>query len=151
MLEAWKGYIAMEVELGHINEARSIYKKCYSNSFSGTGSEDICHSWLRFEREFGKLEDFDDALQKVTRRLEQLRLCRMQQESNSIEENENNLRKNAHNKRKLGSHISKEQSPAKRQRGVDRVADKAPAGNKHHGRNSSHETKVADVNPRNNT
>lgn len=27
--------------------------------------QDICHSWLRFEREFGKLEDFDHALQKV--------------------------------------------------------------------------------------
>jgi hypothetical protein len=39
MLEAWTGYIAMEVELGHINEARSIYKRCYSKRFSGTGSE----------------------------------------------------------------------------------------------------------------
>lgn len=27
--------------------------------------QDICNSWLRFEREFGKLEDFDLALQKV--------------------------------------------------------------------------------------
>ncbi|MED6206455.1 hypothetical protein PIB30_026784 [Stylosanthes scabra] len=150
MLETWKGYIAMEVELGHINEARSIYRRCYSNSFFGTGSEDICHSWLRFEREFGNLKDFDHALQKVTRLLEQPRLVRMQQESSTIEENENNLRKNAYNKRKLGSDISKEHSPAKRQRGVDRVADKAPAGNKHQGRNSSHETKVEDVNPRNN-
>ncbi|XP_012568351.1 uncharacterized protein [Cicer arietinum] len=61
MLEAWTGYIAMEVESGHINEARSIYKRCYSKKFSGTGSEDICNSWLRFEREFGKLEDFDHA------------------------------------------------------------------------------------------
>nr|KYP63247.1 Squamous cell carcinoma antigen recognized by T-cells 3 [Cajanus cajan] len=67
MLEAWNRYIEMEVELGHINEARSIYKRCYSKRFSGTGSEiqDICHSWLRFEREFGKLEDFDHALHKV--------------------------------------------------------------------------------------
>ncbi|MED6113486.1 hypothetical protein PIB30_071256 [Stylosanthes scabra] len=150
MLETWKGYIAMEVELGHINEARSLYRRCYSNSFSGTGSEYICHSWLRFEREFGNLEDFDHALQKVTRCLEQPRLVRMPQESNTIEENENNLRKNAHNKRKFGSDISKEHSPAKRQRGVDRVADKAAAANKHQGRNSSHETKVEEVNPRNN-
>ncbi|KAL5171320.1 Squamous cell carcinoma antigen recognized by T-cells 3 [Glycine soja] len=64
MLESWTGYIAMEVELGHINEARSLYKRCYSKRFSGTGSEDICQSWLRFEREFGKLEDFDHALHK---------------------------------------------------------------------------------------
>lgn len=27
--------------------------------------QDICQSWLRFEREFGKLEDFDHALHKV--------------------------------------------------------------------------------------
>ncbi|MED6158347.1 hypothetical protein PIB30_031977 [Stylosanthes scabra] len=149
MLEAWNDYIAMEVELGHINEARSIYRRCYSKRFSGTGSEDICHSWLRFEREFGNLEDFDHALQKVTPRLEQLRLFRMKQESNMIEENENNLRKNAHNKRKLGSDISKDQSPAKRQRGVDRAAEKAPVENKHH-QNSSQVTKLEVVNPRNN-
>ncbi|WVZ04328.1 hypothetical protein V8G54_025134 [Vigna mungo] len=39
MLQSWTGYIAMEVELGHINEARSIYKRCYSKRLSGTGSE----------------------------------------------------------------------------------------------------------------
>lgn len=39
MLEAWQGYIAMEIELGHINEARSLYKRCYSKRFPGTGSE----------------------------------------------------------------------------------------------------------------
>lgn len=27
--------------------------------------QDICHSWLRFEREFGTLEDFDHAARKV--------------------------------------------------------------------------------------
>ncbi|MED6221756.1 hypothetical protein PIB30_057816 [Stylosanthes scabra] len=143
----------LEAKLGKdITAARGVWdnflKIC--GSMLEAWKEDICYSWLCFEREFGKLKDFDDALQKVTPRLEQLRLFRMQQESNSIEENENNLRKNAHNKRKLGSHISKEQSPAKRQRGVDRVADKAPTANKHQGRNSSHETKVEDVNPRNN-
>ncbi|KVF74582.1 RNA-processing protein, HAT helix, partial [Cynara cardunculus var. scolymus] len=39
MLEAWQGYISMETEMGHINEARSLYKRCYSKRFSGTGSE----------------------------------------------------------------------------------------------------------------
>lgn len=39
MLEAWQGYIAMEIELGHLNEAGSIYRRCYSKRFSGTGSE----------------------------------------------------------------------------------------------------------------
>ena len=27
--------------------------------------QDICHAWLHFEREFGTLEDFDRAVQKV--------------------------------------------------------------------------------------
>lgn len=39
MLEAWQGYIAMEKELDHINEARSIYRRCYSKRFAGMGSE----------------------------------------------------------------------------------------------------------------
>lgn len=39
MMEAWQGYIAMEIESGHVNEARSIYKRCFSKKFSGTGSE----------------------------------------------------------------------------------------------------------------
>ncbi|XP_031271282.1 pentatricopeptide repeat-containing protein At1g62914, mitochondrial-like [Pistacia vera] len=39
MLEVWQGYIAMEIELRHLNEARSIYKRCYSKRFSGTTSE----------------------------------------------------------------------------------------------------------------
>ncbi|KAJ8445787.1 hypothetical protein Cgig2_027868 [Carnegiea gigantea] len=65
MLEAWKGYIAMEIENGNLNEARSIYRRCYTKRFPGTGSEDLCQSWLRFEREFGTLEDYDHAVQKV--------------------------------------------------------------------------------------
>ncbi|KAH8509934.1 hypothetical protein H0E87_007738 [Populus deltoides] len=64
-LEAWQGFIAMETESGHISEARSIYKRCFSKRFPGTGSEDICHSWLRFEEEFGTLEAFDHAIQKA--------------------------------------------------------------------------------------
>nr|KJB56279.1 hypothetical protein B456_009G114100 [Gossypium raimondii] len=43
MLEAWKSYIAMEIELDHINEARAIYKRCYSKRFSGTGSEGLAY------------------------------------------------------------------------------------------------------------
>ncbi|KAE9445727.1 hypothetical protein C3L33_22372, partial [Rhododendron williamsianum] len=39
MLDAWKGYIAMETEMGNINEARSLYRRCYSKRFPGTGSE----------------------------------------------------------------------------------------------------------------
>ena len=28
--------------------------------------QDICHSWLRFERQFGSLDDFDLATKKVS-------------------------------------------------------------------------------------
>ncbi|XP_058767200.1 uncharacterized protein LOC131640841 [Vicia villosa] len=146
MWEAWTGYIAMELELGHINEARSIYKRCYSKRFSGTGSEDICNSWLRFEREFGKLEDFDHALQKVTPRLEELRLFRLQQESKSVEESENNSRRNVRDKRKLGSDIADEQSPAKRKKDAGRKVTKAPEDNKYQVKNSPQGTKVEGAN-----
>ncbi|KAL2593527.1 hypothetical protein AAZV13_12G135000 [Glycine max] len=148
MLESWTGYIAMEVELGHINEARSIYKRCYSKRFSGTGSEDICQSWLRFEREFGKLEDFDHALHKVTPRMDELKLFRMQQESKSAEESEKNTKRNAREKRKLGSDITEEQSPSKRFRDVGNPK-KAPEENKYHVQNISQVTKVEGVNWKN--
>ncbi|XP_027353606.1 squamous cell carcinoma antigen recognized by T-cells 3 isoform X2 [Abrus precatorius] len=149
MLEAWKGYIAMEVESGHVNEARSIYKRCYSKRFSGTGSEDICHSWLRFEREFGKLEDFDHALHKVTPRLEELHLFRIQQESKSVEESEKNSKRNARDKRKLGSDIPEEQSPSKRLRDAGRNLKKAPEESKIQLQNSQ-KTEMEGVNQKNN-
>ncbi|XP_020519015.1 squamous cell carcinoma antigen recognized by T-cells 3 [Amborella trichopoda] len=82
-LEVWQGYINMEIELNNIHEARFIYKRCYSKRFQGYGSEEICHSWLRFEREFGNLEDLDHAIKKVTPRLEELQLFRIQQEEKS--------------------------------------------------------------------
>ncbi|XP_024039783.1 squamous cell carcinoma antigen recognized by T-cells 3 isoform X2 [Citrus clementina] len=95
MLEAWQSYISMEIELDHINEARSIYKRCYSKRFTGTGSE-------------------------VTPRLEELRLFRSQQESKSLPESadqkEHSVKKTGREKRKSDSNISYEQSPAKRQK-----------------------------------
>ncbi|KAK7302396.1 hypothetical protein RJT34_13284 [Clitoria ternatea] len=148
MLEAWNGYIAMEVDLGHINEARSIYKRCYSKRFSGTGSEDICHSWLRFEREFGNLEDLDHALHKVTPRLEELQLFRIQQESKLAEESEMNSR-SARNKRKLGSDITEEQSSSKRLRDAGKKPMKAPEENKYQVQNTSQVTNVEEVNQTN--
>ncbi|MBA0807392.1 hypothetical protein Gohar_023199, partial [Gossypium harknessii] len=120
MLEAWKSYIAMEIELDHINEARAIYKRCYSKRFSGTGSEDICHSWLRFEREFGTLEDLNHAVQKVTPRLEELQLFRLQQESKSftgaVDQREQTLKNTSRERRKSGSSAIDEQPPAKWQK-----------------------------------
>ncbi|CAM8878581.1 unnamed protein product [Rhodiola kirilowii] len=82
MLAAWLGYIAMEVGQGNINKARrSLYRGCYSRRFTETGSEEICASWLRFEREYStQLEDFDHAALKVAPRLEELRLFKLQQD-----------------------------------------------------------------------
>ncbi|KAF3340792.1 squamous cell carcinoma antigen recognized by T-cells 3 [Carex littledalei] len=80
-LESYEGYIAMEVAMGNLNEARAIYKRCYAKRFAGTGSEDICHSWIKFEREHGTLEDYDVALKKVTTRLNEVMLFKAQQES----------------------------------------------------------------------
>ncbi|KAK9161931.1 hypothetical protein Syun_002833 [Stephania yunnanensis] len=65
MIEVWQHYINMEIEMGHLDEARAIYRRCYSRRFAGTGSEDICHRWLRFEREYGTLDDYDRAKKKV--------------------------------------------------------------------------------------
>ncbi|KAK8584620.1 hypothetical protein V6N13_138577 [Hibiscus sabdariffa] len=120
MLEAWQSYIAMEIELDHINEARAIYKRCYSKKFSGTGSEDICHSWLRFEREFGTLEDLSHAEQKVTPRLEELQLFRLLQESKcftgATDQRVQTLKNTAREKRKSSSSAIDDQSTAKQQK-----------------------------------
>eukprot|EP00252_Welwitschia_mirabilis_P019730 TRINITY_DN4649_c0_g1_i2.p1 TRINITY_DN4649_c0_g1~~TRINITY_DN4649_c0_g1_i2.p1 ORF type:complete len:822 (+),score=189.82 TRINITY_DN4649_c0_g1_i2:143-2608(+) len=71
-IEVWKGYIDMEVSLGNISEARAVYKRCYSKKLYGNGSQAICESWLRFEREYGSLEYFDLALKKVAPRLKEV-------------------------------------------------------------------------------
>ncbi|KAF5733143.1 squamous cell carcinoma antigen recognized by T-cells 3 [Tripterygium wilfordii] len=150
MLEGWLGYIAMEIELGHINEARSIYKRCYSKRFPGTGSEDIWHSWLRFEREFGTLEDLDHAAQKVMPRLEELRLVRLQQESKmmagSTDQGENHVKKSAREKRKPASNVANEQSPAKRQKHTTQAQEKMLEKDKGEVQKSVEESKVEDVN-----
>ncbi|XP_041010443.1 squamous cell carcinoma antigen recognized by T-cells 3-like isoform X2 [Juglans microcarpa x Juglans regia] len=146
MLEAWQGYIAMEIELSHINEARSLYKRCYSKRFPGTGSEDICRSWLRFERQFGTLEDFDHAVQKVTPRLEELQLFRLQQESKSIVERENPLKKNAREKRKPGSDLIQEQSLAKRQKDAAQTSKKLYGKDKAQDSNLVEPNKVKEIN-----
>ncbi|CAI9765278.1 unnamed protein product [Fraxinus pennsylvanica] len=149
MLEAWQGYIAMEIEMGHINEARSLYKRCYSKRFTGTGSEEICHSWVRFEREYGSLEDFDLAVQKVTPRLQELHLFKLQQENQTVgaptDERENLVRKNLREKRKPVSSSMDEQSPAKRRKDLDQKNNKAYGNDKGHGRHLAEANEVAQV------
>ncbi|XP_047337587.1 squamous cell carcinoma antigen recognized by T-cells 3 isoform X2 [Impatiens glandulifera] len=124
VLEAWKGYIAMELELGNTREARSVYKRCYNKRFSGTGSEDICHSWLRFEREFGTLEDLEHAIRKTSPRLEELQLFKLQQDIKSIgttkEQKEIPSKEKSGEKRKQDPNISDQQSKPKRQKNNDK-------------------------------
>ncbi|XP_022723457.1 squamous cell carcinoma antigen recognized by T-cells 3 isoform X7 [Durio zibethinus] len=89
----------------------SLIRECF---------QDICQAWLRFEREFGTLEDLNYAVEKVTPRLEELQLFRLQQESKSFSEatyqREQNLKKTVREKRKSGLSTIDEQSPAKRQK-----------------------------------
>ncbi|PKA56637.1 Heterogeneous nuclear ribonucleoprotein 1 [Apostasia shenzhenica] len=117
LLDVWKGYITMEIGYNHVNDARSIYKRCYSKRFQGTGSEDICHSWLRFEREYGTLDDFDLAVKKVTPRLQEIAIFKAQQESKSSSfSNQNNLVSNASQKRKSNKTFGDKQPPAKKRK-----------------------------------
>lgn len=41
MTEAWQGYIAMELALKNIKEARAIYRNCYSRRLESNGTE-VC-------------------------------------------------------------------------------------------------------------
>ncbi|KAK4402037.1 Squamous cell carcinoma antigen recognized by T-cells 3 [Sesamum angolense] len=151
MLEAWQGYIVWEIEMDHINEARSLYKRCYSKRFPGTGSEDICQSWVRFEREYGSLEDFDIAVHKVTPRLQELQLFRLQQESKdtgpAANERESS-RKTTREKRKPPSSSTHEQSPAKRSKNMAQDLKKTKENDKGQPRHSAEASEAAalDVN-----
>ncbi|KAK1274923.1 Heterogeneous nuclear ribonucleoprotein 1 [Acorus gramineus] len=120
LVGVWQHYIAMEIEMNHVNEARSIYKRCYSKRFPGSGSEDICHAWLQFEREFGTLEDFDNAVRKVTPRLEELKVFRLQLESKSVvpitHHKENVSGKITSQKRKTATKPADEQPSSKKQK-----------------------------------
>ncbi|KAL3620760.1 hypothetical protein CASFOL_035672 [Castilleja foliolosa] len=153
MLEAWLGYIAWEIEMGHITEARSLYKRSYSKKFLGTGSEkiiqDICHSWVRFEREYGSLEHFDIAVQKVAPRLQELQLYRLQQESKNASlathERENPSTKNACEKRKPMSSSADEQSPTKRQKDTAQNLKKTNENDKAQAGHSAAASKAAKI------
>ncbi|KAL0357247.1 UNVERIFIED_CONTAM: Squamous cell carcinoma antigen recognized by T-cells 3 [Sesamum calycinum] len=142
---------SMEIEMDHINEARSLYKRCYSKRFPGTGSEDICQSWVRFEREYGSLEDFDIAVHKVTPRLQELQFIRLQQESKdtgpATNERESS-RKTTREKRKPPSSSTHEQSPAKRSKNMAQDLKKTKENDKGQPRHSAEASEAAalDVN-----
>uniref|UniRef100_A0A0D9X3S6 RRM domain-containing protein n=1 Tax=Leersia perrieri TaxID=77586 RepID=A0A0D9X3S6_9ORYZ len=118
VLEVWQHYIAMEIETGNIHEARSLYKRCYSKRFAGSGSEDICHAWIRFEREHGTLDDYDLAVKKVNPRLKELMMFKSQQEvkvDNHAFSKETTANDSSQ-KRKPSKMPTKQQPPAKKRK-----------------------------------
>ncbi|KAK3120856.1 hypothetical protein QOZ80_8BG0642710 [Eleusine coracana subsp. coracana] len=119
VLKIWQHYISMEIEMGNIHEARSLYKRCYSRRFADSGSEDVCNAWIRFEREYGTLDDYDLAMKKVTPRLKELSIFKSQQEVN-IESylaplDPSNANDSSH-KRKTSKMANKQEPPAKRRK-----------------------------------
>jgi hypothetical protein len=39
MLEVWENYIALEILLGNVKEARALYKRCFNRRLDGMGTE----------------------------------------------------------------------------------------------------------------
>ncbi|XP_021298484.1 squamous cell carcinoma antigen recognized by T-cells 3 [Herrania umbratica] len=115
-------YLEYEQSFGDPARVQILYERAI------TDFPDLCHAWLRFEREFGTLEDLDHALQKVTPRLKELQLFRLQQESKSVieatDQREQTSQKTAREKRKSGSSAIDEQSPAKRQKNTSQYQKK---------------------------
>ncbi|KAM3191186.1 hypothetical protein ACQJBY_068863 [Aegilops geniculata] len=119
VLEVWQHYISMEIEMGHTHEARSLYKRCYGKKFAGSGSEAVCHAWIRFEREHGTLDDYDLAIKKVTPRLKELIMFKAQQEAKSDPSSapkETSYANDSSQKRKPSKMTSKVQPPAKKRK-----------------------------------
>ncbi|KAK8946993.1 hypothetical protein KSP39_PZI006981 [Platanthera zijinensis] len=119
LLEVWQGYIAMEVRMGHIIEARSIYKRGYSRRFQGVGSEAICYSWLRFERQYGTLDDLDHAVKKVTPRLQELMAYKRQQDSKGSSlstQKHNSVSEDSSQKRKSNKSLVSKLPPSKKRK-----------------------------------
>ncbi|KAG2576290.1 hypothetical protein PVAP13_6NG016074 [Panicum virgatum] len=119
VLEVWQQYISMEMEMGNIHEARSLYKRCYSKRFAGSGSEDICHAWIRFEEENGTLDDYDLAVKKVTPRLKEFMMFRSQEEAKDEAYsvlNDNPNADDSYQKRKASKMTNKQQPPAKKRK-----------------------------------
>ncbi|KAF8712673.1 hypothetical protein HU200_028434 [Digitaria exilis] len=118
VLEVWQQYISMELEMGHLREARSLYKRCYSKRFAGSGSEDICHAWIRFEEEHGTLDDYDLAVKKVTPRLKELMVFKSQEEAKleAYSLNDNSTADDSSQKRKASKMANKQQPAAKKRK-----------------------------------
>ena len=63
--EVWLSYADMERSLGHIKEARGVYKRGFGRRLEEGGQMVLCTAWLRFEREEGGADDYLHASIKV--------------------------------------------------------------------------------------
>jgi hypothetical protein len=81
MPEVWLSYISMEILLGNVKEARSIYRRCYSRRLEGIGTEVLQNSYhfskilslltlainsFPFQKYFRHCFCYDTASEKVT-------------------------------------------------------------------------------------
>ena len=64
-MEAWAGYIAMEIQQGNVRETRSLYKRCHAKQLQDGGQLSLCQAWQRFEREHGSPEEHFEACLKT--------------------------------------------------------------------------------------
>ncbi|KAI0529387.1 hypothetical protein KFK09_001936 [Dendrobium nobile] len=82
--------------------------------------QDICHSWLRFEREYGTLDDLDLAVKKVTPRLQELMAYKSQQDSKGSlsTQKDGSVAVIASQKRKANKTYGDKQPPAKKRKDV---------------------------------
>lgn len=58
----WTEYINMERQHGDITHVRAIYKRAITVFIAGWSAEQMCHAFLRFERECGSLQSHETAI-----------------------------------------------------------------------------------------
>jgi len=72
----WMEWIRLEIELSNVEEARQIYRNGCDRLLGKWAVEKLCHDWLRFEREFGSLHDYDAAARRCEKQFLQLAAAR---------------------------------------------------------------------------
>nr|CAB3265871.1 squamous cell carcinoma antigen recognized by T-cells 3 [Phallusia mammillata] len=66
----WLDYFQIEMEFGDVKKARTVLRKALQSTAADDGSAESAASHLiQFEREFGSLEDLEDATRKVEGRM----------------------------------------------------------------------------------
>ena len=82
MANVWECYVDLERELGNVNAARALFKRCFSRRLTlangQEAGEHMCERWLRFEREEGSALDYKNAADKITPKIGDLKRRREQ-------------------------------------------------------------------------